>query len=147
MPEFIDDDYDFTDTIGAESTSRAQRRQKRFHAWVKCRRSRHCVKSCRLGYALVLFGSVPRWRLATFATPGDPSDEDWSRASEIIARIVGIKLGIQGLRTNALARVASGIEMDAADILRQTTIVGPKPNQYRRAARDAIVSPGKFGSG
>ena len=66
-----------------------------------------------------VFFSVPSSgnALATFATPGDPSEEDSHRASDIILGIVGSKLGIEGLRTNALPCVPSGVHMGTADII------------------------------
>jgi hypothetical protein len=118
MPEPFEDDYDFADSIAAERTYRAQRRQK----MISCLDDVAAEADIALrdaGLSMPLFFSVPSLggALATFATPGDPCDEDWSRASEIIALIVGNMLGIAGLRTNSLPCIASGLQVGAADIL------------------------------
>jgi hypothetical protein len=103
MPEFIDEDYDFADTIGAERTYRAQRRQKMISYLAEVA-AEAAIALKDAGLSMQVFFSVPSSgeALATFATPADPCEKDWALASEIIARIVGGKLGLGGLRTNAL---------------------------------------------
>jgi hypothetical protein len=46
--------------------------------------------------------------LMTFATPVDPSEEDWARANKIICDVVENTIGIEGLRSRALPCV--GVE-------------------------------------
>jgi hypothetical protein len=71
------------------------------------------------GLPMQVFFSVPSSgdALATFATPGDPCEEDWLRSCSIITAIVEGKLGVEGLWTKALPCVASGVHMGAADII------------------------------
>ena len=117
MPQLIEDDYDITDAIEAERTCRAERRQK----MISCLNEIAAEATTALtdaGLCMRVFFSVPSSgeALATFATPGDPSDADWRRASVIICGLVARKLGIEGLRTNELPCAASGVHMGAADI-------------------------------
>ena len=82
------------------------------------------------GLSMPLFFSVPSSgeALATFAMPGDPCEEDRQRACDIIARIVGGRLGIEGLWANALPCVASGVHnMGAADITPASDDQPPEP--------------------
>ena len=55
--------------------------------------------------------------LATIATPLDPSDDDWSRASEIVCEIMGKKIGGGRLRSRELlCAVANAAPMSAAEV-------------------------------
>jgi hypothetical protein len=55
--------------------------------------------------------------LATIATPLDPSDDDWSRASEIVCQIIERKIGGGRLRSRALpCAVANAVPMSAAEV-------------------------------
>jgi hypothetical protein len=53
----------------------------------------------------------------SFATAVDPSDEDWTRACQIICSIVASKIGVPNLCCRALPCVAAGGPMGAADLL------------------------------
>lgn len=130
MPEFIEDDYDLADHTVTERTYRAERRKKMISVLGDVAGEADIALK-DAGLSMQVFFCVPSSgeALATFATPGDPCDEDWALAGKIIARIVGRKLGIEGLRTNELPCVASGLKVGAADILPAETIVGTKPNQ------------------
>jgi hypothetical protein len=121
MPEFIDDNYDVADPIVAKRTYRTERRQQMISI-LKDVAAEADLALEDAGLTMPLFFSVPSsgGAVVTFATPGDPSEEDWSLVGGIIARIVGGKLGIEGLRTNALPCAASGFPAGAADILPET---------------------------
>ena len=55
--------------------------------------------------------------VATIATPIDPSDDDWSRASEIVCEIMGKKIGGGKLRSRALlCAVANAAPITAAEV-------------------------------
>jgi hypothetical protein len=55
--------------------------------------------------------------LATIATPLDPSDDDWSRASEIVCQIIQKKIGGGPLRSRELlCAVANAAPMSAAEV-------------------------------
>jgi hypothetical protein len=55
--------------------------------------------------------------LATIATPLDPSDDDWSRASEIVCEIMRKKIGGARLRSRELlCAVANAAPMSAAEV-------------------------------
>jgi hypothetical protein len=55
--------------------------------------------------------------LATIATPIDPSDDDWSRASEIVCQIIGQKIGGGKLRSKELlCAVANAAPMNASEV-------------------------------
>jgi hypothetical protein len=54
--------------------------------------------------------------LATFATPLDPSDSEWSQASTIVSRIVSKTLGDISLRTRPQECAMARATMSAADV-------------------------------
>jgi hypothetical protein len=55
--------------------------------------------------------------LATIATPVDPSNEDWERASAIACQVIGRKIGDSRLRSRALlCAVANAAPMSAAEV-------------------------------
>ena len=55
--------------------------------------------------------------LATIATPIDPSDMDWSRASEIVCQIIRQKIGGGRLRSRELlCAVANAAPISAAEV-------------------------------
>jgi hypothetical protein len=55
--------------------------------------------------------------LATIATPLDPSDQDWQRASEIVCQVIQKKIGTDGLRwRELLCAVANAVPMSAAQV-------------------------------
>ncbi len=58
--------------------------------------------------------------IATIATPLDPSDSDWSRASAIVCRIVGNRLGDVRLRGRALTCAAANAAMGATEVTTDT---------------------------
>jgi hypothetical protein len=133
MPELNDDyDYAFDDQILVERKYRAECRGK----MISCLTEVAAEATAALndaGLPMPLFFSVPSSgeALATFGTPGDPSEEDWHRASAIILGIVGRKLAIEGLRTNALPCVASGVHMGVADIIPASNDHRPEPEPNR----------------
>ena len=129
MPE-LKDDYDsvFDDPLLVERRFRAGRRNK----MISCLTEVAAEATAALndaGLSMPLFFSVPSsgGALATFGTPGDPSEEDWHRACNIVTGIVGGKLGIEGLWANALPCVASGVHMGAADIIPASDDHPPEP--------------------
>ena len=55
--------------------------------------------------------------LLMYGTLLDPTDEDWSRATEIVCSIVGNVVGINGLQGRELTCAASNaVPVDASDI-------------------------------
>jgi hypothetical protein len=55
--------------------------------------------------------------LATIATPLDPSNEDWERASAIACHVIGQKIGDRKLRhRELLCAVANAVPMSAAEV-------------------------------
>ena len=55
--------------------------------------------------------------LATIATPLDPSDQDWQRASAIVCQIIEEKVGCGKLRNRALVcAVANSPPMSATEV-------------------------------
>jgi hypothetical protein len=54
--------------------------------------------------------------LATMACPLDPSDTEWSRASAIVCRIIGKRLGDVRLRGRALHCAVANATMGAAEV-------------------------------
>jgi hypothetical protein len=71
------------------------------------------------GIRIPVFFSVPSQggAILTFATPLDPSEEEWARVSRIICPIVASKIGATSLRSQTLPCVAAGVSMGAADLL------------------------------
>jgi hypothetical protein len=55
--------------------------------------------------------------LATFATPLDPSNGDWSHASEIVCQIIGKRLGDAPLRGTPMHCAVANATMGAADVM------------------------------
>jgi hypothetical protein len=51
----------------------------------------------------------------TFATPLDPSDEDWLRACQIVSGISSNKIDVEGLHIRALPCAAAGALVVAAN--------------------------------
>ena len=58
--------------------------------------------------------------LATMACPLDPSDSDWSRASAIVCRVIGQRLGDAQLSGRALHCAVTNATMGAADVIADT---------------------------
>jgi hypothetical protein len=54
--------------------------------------------------------------LATIATPLDPSNDDWERASAIVRQIVGQKIGSSLRSRELLCAVANAAPMSAAEV-------------------------------
>jgi hypothetical protein len=54
--------------------------------------------------------------LVTFATPLDPSDDEWNRVSQIACQIVSEKTGITRLRSRGLVCTMAGTAMGAAEL-------------------------------
>ena len=65
-----------------------------------------------------VYMTVPRSgdSLATIATPLDPTDEDWSKVSEIVCRILEKRIGGGRLRGRELPCVIANKSMAAADV-------------------------------
>jgi hypothetical protein len=55
--------------------------------------------------------------LASIATPLDPSDVDWQRASEIVCQIIAQKVGYDWLRARELACAVANSTVAAADVI------------------------------
>jgi hypothetical protein len=115
----LHDYYDcaFEDHILTERKFRLERRDK----MIACLAEVAAEATAALmdaGLSMPLFFSVPSSgeALATFGMPGNPCEKDRHRACDIIARIVGRKLGIEGLWANAVPCAASVGHMGAADI-------------------------------
>jgi hypothetical protein len=58
--------------------------------------------------------------LATMACPLDPSDTDWSRASAIVCRIIGRRLGDARLSGRPMICAVANATMGAADVMADT---------------------------
>ena len=54
--------------------------------------------------------------LVTFATPLDPTDDEWDRVSQIVCQIVSEKTGITRLRSRGLVCAMAGTAMGAAEL-------------------------------
>ena len=54
--------------------------------------------------------------LATIATPADPSEADWDRASGIVCQVISEKIGCGRLRGRHLACAVANGSMIAADV-------------------------------
>ena len=54
--------------------------------------------------------------LVTFATPLDPSNDEWERVSQIACQIVSKKTGITRLRNRGLVCAMAGTAMGAAEL-------------------------------
>ena len=54
--------------------------------------------------------------LVTFATPLDPSDDEWDRVSQIACQIVSEKTGITRLSSRGLVCAMAGTAMGAAEL-------------------------------
>ena len=55
--------------------------------------------------------------LATIATPLDPSNDDWERATAIVRQIIGQKIGNRKIRSRELfCAVANAAPMSAAEV-------------------------------
>jgi hypothetical protein len=68
-------------------------------------------------HPIAVFLTVPSSgeALLTFATPIDPTDEDWSRVSQVICDIVGNRIGVEGLYGRPVLWAAS-VPRWAADV-------------------------------
>lgn len=66
-----------------------------------------------------IFFSVPSGgpAMITYATPLDPSEEDWKQISAIVCRIVGEQVGVEGLQGRPLPCAVAAGTMGAADLL------------------------------
>ena len=71
-----------------------------------------------VGLTFPVFLTVPTSgnSLATIATPIDPSDEDWTRASAIICQIIEDRCGTGKLRRRELRCAMANAQMSAADV-------------------------------
>jgi hypothetical protein len=111
-------DYAFEDHILAEEKFRAERRDKIIASLAEvAAEATAALNDAGLSMPVSFFVPSSGEALATFGMPGDPCEEDRHRACDIITGIVGRKLGIAGLWANALPCVASGVRVDAADII------------------------------
>ena len=78
------------------------------------------LRDAHLDFPVFLTVSNSGDSLATFATPLDPSDSDWSHASAIVCRIIGQRLGDVRLRGRALHCAVANATMGAADVVTDT---------------------------
>ena len=71
------------------------------------------------GFNFPVFLTVPNSgvSLASMATPLDPSDVDWQRASEIVCQIMAQKVSCDRLRTRGLACAVANSTVAAADVI------------------------------
>jgi hypothetical protein len=68
--------------------------------------------------------------LATIATPLDPSEDDWERASAIVCQIIEKKIGGGRLRSRGLpCAVANAAPMSAADVTADSAGLGRQNGQ------------------
>ena len=58
--------------------------------------------------------------IATFATPLDPSDSDWSHASAIVCQIIGQRLGDGRLRGRSLHCAVTNGTIAVAEVMADT---------------------------
>jgi len=75
------------------------------------------LRDAGLNYPVFLTVPQSGDALATIATPLDPSDEDWSKMSEIACRVIGKRLGGFSLIGRALPCAAMNVTMSAADVI------------------------------
>jgi len=55
--------------------------------------------------------------LLSFATPLDPSDDEWRRMNDIVRNVVGAAIGAENLRSNPLACAMTGTAMGSAGVV------------------------------
>jgi hypothetical protein len=69
-------------------------------------------------YNIQVFFTVPYSgkALMTLATPLDPSDEDWSRVTQIVCGIIGNRVDMKQLYSRPLPCAATSMSMGAADV-------------------------------
>jgi hypothetical protein len=118
MPQLIEtDDFDIGQAMAAARTERAEQRQHLTSSLTEIA-SEVTAALADAGLRIPVFFTVPSSgdALMTFATPMDPSDEDWIRACEIICPIVGNKIGMSNLYSRSLPCMAAGTPIGAADI-------------------------------
>jgi hypothetical protein len=123
MPHIIEDELEFRLAAAAES-DRVYRDQQG-QILVSLLNQIAAEVSAALseaGIQIPIFFSIPSQggAMLTFATPLDPTEEEWARVSQIICPIVASKIGATSVRSRTLPCVATGTSMGAADLL-----VGP----------------------
>jgi hypothetical protein len=71
-----------------------------------------------VGLNFPVFLTVPNsgHSLATIATPLDPTDCDWQRASEIVCQIIAKRIGCDRLRARELTCAVANSMVTAADL-------------------------------
>jgi hypothetical protein len=74
------------------------------------------MREASLDFPVYLTVSNSGKSLATMASPLDPSDSDWSRASAIVCRIIGQRLGGVRLRGRSLHCAVANATMGAAEV-------------------------------
>ena len=75
------------------------------------------LRDARLDFPVFLTVPNSGESLATMACPLDPSDSDWSRASAIVCRIIGQRLGDARLSGRSLHCAIANATMGAADVI------------------------------
>jgi hypothetical protein len=74
------------------------------------------LREASLDFPVYLTVSNSGKSLATMACPLDPSDTEWSRASAIVCKIIGCRLGNVRLRGRALHCAVANATMGAAEV-------------------------------
>jgi hypothetical protein len=74
------------------------------------------LREASLDFPIYLTVSNSGKSLATMACPLDPSDTEWSRASAIVCKIIGRRLGDVKLRGRALHCAVANATMGAAEV-------------------------------
>ena len=72
------------------------------------------IRNARLDFPVYLTVPNSGDSLATIACPLDPSDEDWSQASEIVCKVIGKRLGGMRLLGRPLVCAAANPTVAAA---------------------------------
>jgi hypothetical protein len=103
------------------------------------------LRRAQLGFPVYLTVPNSGDSLATVACPLDPSDEDWSQASEIVCRIVGKRLGGgRRLRGRELVCTIANPTMAVTEVSIERTETAniARPRCGRRLILSPIRGPG-----
>ncbi len=124
MPQLIEEpDHDPRETRAAERRDNSKQRAK-LKASLNDVGDEVTQSLREAGIAVSVFFTVPSsGPLMTFATPIDPTDQEWTRVSEIVVQVVSRALGVNGLISQPAPCVAT-VPMAAADLLTNSDTAG-----------------------
>jgi hypothetical protein len=81
-----------------------------------CAEASLALQQSSFNFQLFLMVPATGNSMLSVATPADPSDEDWSRATDIVIDIVKRKTGMQGLCARERPCAATDAPIDAVEI-------------------------------